>query len=156
MRPHGSLTDERRVVALPHVGDKLCATTRVATLETPRHCRRIGSLQASLVLAFLHKKLRRYHATGPSPLVQPFRCHSSTAGRNPSSAFVHSFFFNFIVDFLLGLHAFLTVSSFHDGPMASLGHDPPANEQIVAIAPIGCRDSGDDRCCLRFLKALTK
>ena len=88
--PHGQ---ERRVVALPHVGDKLCATTRVATLETPRQCRRIiGSLQASLVLAFLHKKLRRYHATGPSPLTQPFRCHSSTAGRNPSIAFVHSFF----------------------------------------------------------------
>ena len=26
---------ERRVVALPNVGDKLCAATRVATLETP-------------------------------------------------------------------------------------------------------------------------
>ena len=65
-------------------------------------------------------------------------------------------FFNFIMDLLLGLHAFLTVSSFHDGPMASLGQDPPAIEQIVAIAPIACRDSGDDRCCLRFLKALTK
>ena len=42
--PHGL---ERRVVALPYIGDKLCATTRVATLETPRHCRRtIGSLQS--------------------------------------------------------------------------------------------------------------
>ena len=63
------------------------------------------------------------------------------------------FFFQFIVDFLLGLHASLTVSSFNDGPKASVGADPPAIEQIVAIA---CRDSGDDLCCLRFLKTLTK
>ena len=70
---------------------------------------------------------------------------------------VHSFFFfQFIVDFLLGLHASLTVSSFNDGPKASLGHDPPAIEQIVPVAPIACRDSGDDLCCLRFLKTLTK
>ena len=45
---------ERRVVALANVGDKLCAATRVATLETPtdcfsfpRHRRRIiGSLRS--------------------------------------------------------------------------------------------------------------
>ena len=67
-----------------------------------------------------------------------------------------TFFFQFIVDFLLGLHASLTVSSFNDGPKASLGHDPPAIEQIVPVAPIACRDSGDDLCCLRFLKTLTK
>ena len=66
------------------------------------------------------------------------------------------FFFQFIVDFLLGLHASLTVSSFQDVPKASVGDDPPAIEQIVAIAPIACRDSGDDLCCLRFLKTLTK
>ena len=57
---------------------------------------------------------------------------------------------------LLGLHASLTVSSFLDAPKASVGDDPPAIEQIVAIAPIACRDSGDDLCCLRFLKTLTK
>ena len=68
----------------------------------------------------------------------------------------HVFCFNFIMDLLLDLHASLTVSSFHDGPKASPGDDPPAIEQIVAIAPIACRDSGVDRCCLRFLKALTK
>ena len=66
------------------------------------------------------------------------------------------FFFYFIMDLLLDLHSSLTVSSFHDGPKASLGDDPPAIEQIVAIAPIACLDSGDDRCCLSFLKALTK
>ena len=66
------------------------------------------------------------------------------------------FFFNFIMDLLLGLYASPAVSSFHDGPKASLGDDPPAIEQIVVIAPIACRDSGDDRCCLRFLKAMTK
>ena len=65
-------------------------------------------------------------------------------------------FFQFIVDFPLGLHASLTVSSFQDAPKASVGDDPPAIEQIVAIAPIACRDSGDDLCCLRFLKTLTK
>ena len=45
---------ERRVVALPNVGDKLCAATRVATLETPTECfsfprhrrRIIGSLRS--------------------------------------------------------------------------------------------------------------
>ena len=56
--------------------------------------------------------------------------------------------------FLLGLHASLTVSSFNDGPKASLGHDPPAIEQIVPVAPIACRDSGDDRCCLRFSQSV--
>ena len=65
------------------------------------------------------------------------------------------FFFNFM-DLLLRLQASPAVSSFHDAPKASLGDDPPAIEQIVAIAPIACLDSGDDRCCLSFLKALTK
>ena len=81
--------------------------------------------------------------------------HSSTASRNPSITFIDSFFsFKFIVDFLLRLHASLTVSSFHDGPKASLGHDPPAIEQIVPVAPIACRDSGDDLCCLRFSQSV--
>ena len=65
-------------------------------------------------------------------------------------------FFNFIMGLLLGLRASLTVSSFRDAPKASVGDDPPAIEQIAAIAPIACRDSGDDLCCLRFLKTLTK
>ena len=34
------------------------------------------------------------------------------------------FFVQFIVDFLLGLHASLTVSSFQDAPKASVGDDP--------------------------------
>ena len=65
-------------------------------------------------------------------------------------------FFNFIMGLLLGLHASLTVSSFQDAPKAPLGDDPPAIEQIVAIAPIAGRDRGDDRCCRKSLKALTK
>ena len=65
-------------------------------------------------------------------------------------------FSNFIMNFLLDLSSSPAVSSFHDGPKASLGDYPFAIEQIVAIAPIAGRDSGDDRCCLRFLKALAK
>ena len=65
-------------------------------------------------------------------------------------------FFNFIMGLLLGLHASPAVSSFQDAPKAPLGDDPPAIEQIVAIAPIAGRDRGDDRCCRRSLKALTK
>ena len=65
-------------------------------------------------------------------------------------------FFKFIMGLLLGLHASPAVSSFQDAPKASLGDDTPAIEQIVAIAPIAGRDRGDDRCCRRSLKALTK
>ena len=85
------------------------------------------------------------------PLILPLQ-----VGILQSPLSIPFFFFNFIMDLLLDLNSSLTVSPFHDLPKASLGDDPPAIEQIVAISPIVCLDSGDDRCCLSFLKALTK